>query len=151
MDGFILYENGDEMNCSVTLEGISQNYIFDNEIYHDLFDGTIYANSALIGIRLNRVVFKGTAGHTGYVHTSSDANGNTSLLRKGDELLSNSCDTLIISCCYDYATNTDTADEAYRCLIIAPATNAQEAANIIESFKSTGYLEQFDTWDFTRM
>jgi hypothetical protein len=146
MDGYIIYQNGSEMKCSVTLEGKYQDRLFENAVYWDLFDGTVAVNGAVIGVENCRVSFHGEAGHTSYTSTSTDANGITTVLRRGDLLLGKACDTLVVSCCYDGKNNTDTADEAYRCLVVAPAKNRADAENIIALYDTPELLQKFDTW-----
>lgn len=151
IDGYIIYENGYEMNCNVTIEGKYQDYLFDNDRYKDIFDGTIYVNGVATGISDVRITFSGEAGHTSYLWDSSDASRNeTTIKRIGDVLLNKECSTAVVSCNYDNINNTDTANETYRCLIIAPAKNSEDAQKIIASFNNSGHLENFDTWNFNK-
>jgi|GEM_PF-2636025 len=130
-DGYIIYQSGSDMNCSVTITGEYRDYLFYNDNGRDVFNGTIYVNSAKIGIGNDPIVFSGEAGNTFYRSSSTDESGNDTILRIGDELLNKRCDTVVISCYYDSLNNTDTADETYHCLIIAPAKNLNDANDII--------------------
>lgn len=147
-DGYIIYLSGSELNCSVTITGKYQDYLFNNDKTRDIFDGTIYINGTEIGVDNNRIVFDGKAGNTSYRSSSTDKSGKVTILRLGDELLNKRCDTVVISCCYDSINNTDTADETYRCLVIAPAKNLNEAKTILASPDYTENLRHFHTWHF---
>ena len=163
MNGYIIYQSGSELNCSVTVTGKYQDYLFSNHKIRGIFDGTIYVNGTTIGIENNRVVFYGETGKTSYTASadtsrasatdisrasSTDINGKEIITRLGDELLNISCDTIVQSCCYDRVNNTDTANETYRCLVIAPAENIDDAKKILALPNYAENLKRFDTWHF---
>jgi hypothetical protein len=147
IEGRIIYKNGSEINCSVTIDGRYKHYLFRE----DLFDGSISVNGASIfmdSIYGMRIVFGKETGQTGYTSSELNKDKNGTVLKTGDILLNQQCNTVVISCCYDNTNNSETADEAYRCLIIAPAKNSDDAKKIITSYDKIGLLEKFDIWNF---
>lgn len=139
LDGYIVYLDGSEVSCSVSVRGKYQY----NPMFGSTFDGTIYANDVPVGYPDIRVTFFSGDGITEYCRKEADNVNFT-----GNLLMDDSCKKVVLSCCYDAANQRDTADEAYRCLIIAPAQNISEAKNVLASFKENGHLQHFTTWDF---
>jgi hypothetical protein len=145
IEGRIIYKNGLEINCSITIDGQYKRYLFRE----DLFDGSISVNGASIfmdSIYDMRIVFGAETGQTGYTSSILNPDRNGTIVKTGNILLNRQCNTVVISCCYDNTKNTETSDEAYRCLIIAPAKNSDDAKEIITSYIEQ--LENFDTWNF---
>lgn len=142
-DGYLAYLNGSEMICSVNVKGKYKHYFFRD----DIFDGTITVNNAVLGSEFQdigiRFVFTEESDRTSY-NVSIDGQ----LKKSGDIIMSKQCDTMVISFCYDNENNTETTDEAYRCLIVAPAGTSDAAKNILLKFADTGFLEEFRTWEF---
>ena len=143
-EGYLTYENGSEMNCVVNIEGTYKNYLFRD----DIFDGTMTVNDTILASETMRYfgfrfIFYDQAARHGYTISRE-----MTIEKEGDVLLTQQCDTVIISCCYDYEHHTETSDEAYRCLIVAPAKTSPEAERILSEFIGTGHLEKFRTWDF---
>lgn len=147
-DGYIIYRSGSELNVSVTITGKHRDHLFYNGNGRDVFDGTIYVNGNKIGVGNDTIVIDKEAGNTFYKSSSADKNGSVTVRRFGDELINKRCDTVVISCCYDSLNNTDTADETYRCLVVAPAKNLNDARNILASNDYAENLKHFHTWRF---
>ena len=143
LDGYLTYENGSAMNCVVNIEGTYKNYLFRD----DIFDGKMTVDDTMLATPLSdiglRFVFYDQASSCGYTVARE-----MTIEKAGDVLLTQQCDTVIISCCYDYENHTETSDEAFRCLIVAPAKTSAEAEAILSEFIGTGHLEEFRTWDF---
>jgi hypothetical protein len=141
IDGYIIYQNGSEMSCSVSIEGKHSYKLFQE----DVFDGTISVNNANIdGTSKTRVTFGAETGLTSYDISSTYSSSSI----HGELLLNQNCDTLVLSCCYDNIKNTETTDETYRCLIVAPAKNYDDTKSVLSSIEKLGRLEQFTTWIF---
>jgi len=87
MNGYIIYQSGSELNCSVTVTGKYQDHLFSNHKIRGIFDGTIYVNGTTIGIDNNRIVFYGEARKTSYRASSTDTNGKETLLCLGDIIM----------------------------------------------------------------
>lgn len=144
IDGYVVYQDDSELSCNVTIEGNYRDFLFRQM---DTFDGTIEINEVSLGISRFGIPLSDTGGFTSYsIHRFE--NNILKLEGSGDLLLNQSCETAIISCCFDSVSNSITADERYRCLVVAPANTSGDANNVIASFKSSGYLNRFKTWKF---
>ena len=142
-DAYLIYNEkrsqGEE--CTVCVEGKFRDYLFKE----DEFEGIFSVDDVMMYSKPIKVVFSSDMGITQYVGRGTDMYIERNL-SNGAVFLDRECSRVMISSCFDLQSRIESADEMYRCIIVAPAKDKREASSIADWFKQRGAFDGQFSW-----